>query len=96
MSPSTLKVIALICFVICAVLLFVAWERYQANAGNVAAMNQMRQSSPLSGMMGGVSMKPATPAATKYALVFAVLAVAGGVVCLIAAGHRRDLPISND
>ena len=92
MSPSTLKVIALICFVICAILLFMGWERYEANAGKVAAMNQMQQSSPLSGMMGGVRMKPATPAATKYALLFAILSGAGGIVCLLVARTQASTP----
>ena len=92
MTPSTLKIIALICFVICAVLLFVAWERYEANAGNVRAMNQMSQSSPLGGMMGRGQMTPATPAATKYALVFAALSAVGGVACLLGARAKAGTP----
>ena len=92
MTSSTLKIIALICFVVCAVLLFVAWERYQDNAGKVAAMNQMSQSSPLGGMIGGGQMKPATPAATKYALVFAGLSAVGGVACLLGARAKAGTP----
>jgi hypothetical protein len=80
-----MKYAAIGCFVICGVLLFVAYERYQTNASNVAAMNEMSRSSPLGGLMGGEHLTPATPASTKYALFFAVLAAAGGIACLVAA-----------
>lgn len=80
MSATTLRGIAIGCFVLCAILLFVAFERYQANAQNVEALRQ----SPFGNMMP-VQLEPATPAATKYALLFAVLSAAGGVVCLVVA-----------
>jgi len=89
MSNQSLKAGAVVCFLVCAVLLFVAFERYNTNAGNVQAMNQFSQSTPFgSGMggmggMGGGQLRPATPAATKYALVFALIAGAGGVFCLV-------------
>jgi hypothetical protein len=35
-------------------------------------------------------MTPATPAATKYALVFAVLSAAGGIACLVM-GSKKPL-----
>ena len=41
MSPSVLKGVGIGCFVVCAILLFVAWERYQDNANKVEAMNNM-------------------------------------------------------
>ena len=83
MDRKQMRIVGIVCLVICAICVFVAVERYQANAGNVRAMNAMRQSSPLGGMMGNVQMKPATPAATKYAMLFAVLSGVPGVVLLV-------------
>jgi len=95
-SAKNLKLIGVICFVVCAVLLFVAWERYEANASKVRAINELQKSSPLGREMGGAELKPATPAATKYALVFAVLAAGGGVACLVVAYQRAPsrLPLA--
>jgi hypothetical protein len=99
MSPGVLKGIGIGCFVLCAILLFVAWERYQDNAKKVDAANQMMQSSPfggespfggmMEGMTGSRKLEPATPAVTKYALVFAALSGVGGVVCLVMAAKTR-------
>jgi hypothetical protein len=79
--------------VVCAILLFVAWERYQDNANKVAAANRMMQSSPLSGMMGeltgGAKMEPGMPTATKYALVFAIISGIGGAGGLIVGMRKR-------
>src|SRR5438132_8554488 len=87
MSPSALKGIGIGCFVLCAILLFVAWERYQDNANKVEAANKMMGSSPLGGVMkemtGGAKLEPGMPDATKYALFFAALAAAGGAFCLV-------------
>ena len=96
MPAGTLKVIGVLCLVACAVLLFVAWERHRTNAGNVQAMNEMSKAmrrSPLGRMMpnspmGDVQVRPAMPPATKYALLFAVLAAAGGIACLIYASRQ--------
>jgi phage-related minor tail protein len=93
MSPGALKGIGIGCFVLCAILLFVAWERYQDNANKVEAANKMLHSSPFGGMMQGMQgltgspqLEPSAPAATKYALVFAVLSgIAGGVCFVIGA-----------
>ena len=82
MNAQQWKIAAIVCFIICGILLFVAWERYSTNAGNVAAMNQMRRSGPFAGMTGGGEMTPATPTATKYALVFAIASGAGGIFCI--------------
>ena len=60
MDKTTMKVVGIIALVICAVCIFVAIERYQNNANNVRAMNQFTSSSPLSGMMPQMQMKPAT------------------------------------
>ena len=42
-----MKIAGIVCLVVCAVCVFVAIERYSANADNVRAMNQMRQSMPM-------------------------------------------------
>ena len=93
MEKSQMKIFGIICFVICAVCLFIAFERYQTNANNVKALNQMQNSSPMGGMMRGMTgqtqMKPATPAATKYALLFALIAGVGGGV-LFAKGQPNN------
>jgi len=86
MSPVALKGIGIGCFVVCAILLFVAWERYNDNANRVAAANNMM--GPLGGMVnqmtgGNLQLEPGTPEATKYALFFAVLTGIGGVVCIV-------------
>jgi len=97
MSRSTLKNMGIGLSVLCLVLLFVAVERYQANAASVAAMNQMMQASPfgqnapfgLSAPFGQamplVHMTPGVPAITTYAVLFAILSAAGAVTCFIKA-----------
>lgn len=97
MSRSTLKNMSIGFSVLCFVLLFVAVERYQANAASVAAMNQMMQSSPLGqnapfglnapfgqGQPVG-QMTPGVPVITTYAVLFAILSAAGAVVCFLKA-----------
>ena len=88
MDKKQMKLFGIISLVICAVCIFVAVERYNTNAGNVRAMNAMQQSSPLGGMMGGGNMQPATPAATKYALLFAVISGIGGGVLLVKSNQN--------
>jgi hypothetical protein len=90
MEQKQMKVFGIVCLVICAICVFVAIERYNTNAGNVRAMNSLRQSSPLGGMMGGGNMKPATPAATKYALLFAAISGIGGAVLLGKSGQEKS------
>lgn len=92
MEPKHLKIVGVVCLVVCAVCLFIAYERYQANAGNVQAMNQMMQSSPLGGMTRGAQLTPATPAATKYALLFAAVTGLGGAGTLVYASKASDSP----
>jgi hypothetical protein len=74
---KNLRIAGVILLVVCGVCLFVAFERYQANANNVRAM---------SGLMGGIggALEPATPAATKHALLFALLSGGGALYCLTA------------
>jgi hypothetical protein len=86
MSPGALKGVGIGCFVVCLILLFVAWERYQDNANKVEAMNKM--AGGMAGQMmgafgGGAKLEPGVPDATKYALFFAVLTGIGGVVCMV-------------
>jgi hypothetical protein len=90
MDKKQMKVFGIVCLVICAVCVFVAIERYNTNAKNVRAMNSLQQSSPLGGMMGGGNMKPATPAATKYAMVFAAISGIGGAVLLVKSGQKES------
>ena len=90
MDKKQMKLSGIACLVICAICIVVAIERYNTNAGNVRAMNAFQQSSPLRDMMGGGSMKPATPVATKYALLFAVLSGIGGAVLLVQSGNKAS------
>ncbi len=89
-----MKILGIVCLVVCAVCVFIAIERYQTNAKKVQAMNQfMNQgSSPLGGMMKGMTgaVKPATPAATKYALFFALITGVGGGVLLVKSQSNKD------
>ena len=78
MDKELMKLAGVVALVVCAICIFVAVERCQANANNVKAMNQIGQSSPLSGMMGVGEMKPVTPAVSKYAIVFALASGIGG------------------
>ena len=82
MDRNQMKIIGIVALVICAICIFVAIERYQTNVNNVKAVNQLRQSSPLSGMMGDAEVQPATPMATKYAALFAVVSGVGGGILL--------------
>ena len=98
MSSGALKGLGVGCFVLCAILLFVAWERYDSNAKAVEAANRMMQSSPFGvespfgGMMqqmtGRPKLEPSVPAATTYSLLFAALSAVGGVVCLVSAQKK--------
>ena len=74
--------------IICAVCVFVAVERYQANASNVKAMSAMAGGFPFGGP--GMKLQPATPAATKYALFFALLSGTGGLGLLAISGRRQS------
>ncbi len=69
-----MKISGIVCLILCAICLFVAVERYNANAGNVRAMQTFN--------ITGMELKPATPAVTKYAVFFAVLTGVGGGILL--------------
>ncbi len=49
MEKHQMKLLGIVCLIVCAVCVFIAFERYQTNANNVQAMNQFRNSSPLGG-----------------------------------------------
>jgi hypothetical protein len=89
MTPHNLKPIGITCFVVCAICLFVAFERYQTNAANVKAMQRITQSTPFGGASPLGDLQPATPAVTKYALFFAFIAGAGGVFCFARSGPPK-------
>ena len=80
MNP--MKMTGIVLLVVALVCVFVAVERYQANASNVAAVNAFG-GGMMKAMTGGQAIEPATPAATKYAALFAVIAIVGGVTCLV-------------
>jgi len=82
MDKKQMKIAGIVALVVCAICIFVAVERYQTNANNVKAMNQIQRSSPLSGMLNVGEIKPGTPAATKYAALFAAVSGIGGGVIL--------------
>jgi uncharacterized membrane protein YfcA len=85
MNSQMMKILGVVALVICLVCIFVAVERYNTNAKNVRAMNQMRQAVGMGNNLPGMQaqMKPAIPTATKYAGFFAVLFGAGGAVLLV-------------
>ncbi len=100
MDSQTMKILGIVALVICAVCIFVAIERYNTNAKNVQAMNQMRQSMPMGNTMPGMggAMKPATPAATKYAILFALIFGGGGAFLLVkgASTSQAKAPESGE
>ena len=96
MEKSQMKIAAIVCLVISAVCIFIAVERYQTNANNVRAMKQMmnNDATPLGGMMnqmtGGVQIEAKTPAATKYAILFAAITAAAGGILLVKSNSSVD------
>jgi hypothetical protein len=89
MSSSMLKAAGIGCFVVCAILLFVAWERYQDNVNQVEAAKRLMGALPYAGIVnqarGEPKLEPAIPPVTKYAIFFAALAGVGGVACVVFA-----------
>jgi hypothetical protein len=91
MDKNVMRVLGIVALVVCAVCVFVAIERYQTNAKNVRAMNR----GPIR-MPGGGTLetnfevfKPATPAATKYAIFFALISGVGGAVLLAVSAQTK-------
>ena len=83
MDKKQMKIAGIVALVVCAICVFVAVERYQTNANSAEAANNLLQSSPLSGMMKAGEITPGTPAATKYAALFAAVSGIGGGVLLV-------------
>jgi hypothetical protein len=77
MTPQNYKTAAIVCFVLCAIFIFVAIERSQANASSVEAINQLTGSA--------LELRPATPTGAVYAWFFAILTGIGGAFCLSRA-----------
>ena len=90
MKPQHLRPIGIACFAVCAICLFVAFERYEANASNVDAMKKMTQALPFGDDSPFGNIQPATPAATKYALFVALLSGAGGIFCFACSGKPKS------
>ena len=90
MDKNQMKMTGIVCLIISAICIFVAVERYNANAGNVKAMNAFSQSSPLGGMMGVGKVTPATPAAAKYAIFFALISGIGRAT-LVLKGSAEEV-----
>jgi nitrate reductase gamma subunit len=72
------KPIAYTLFGVAALLVFIAAERYSANASNVEAMNHLAMGPVLGG-----TMTPATPTVSLYCGLFAAVAAVAGVVLLL-------------
>ncbi|MBI9016567.1 MAG: hypothetical protein JEZ07_04815 [Phycisphaerae bacterium] len=96
MDNNLMKTLGIVCLVICAICIFVAVERYQSNADSVNAMNSMMNSLPLGGMMGRGPVKPATPAATKYAIFFALITGVSGAVLLVKSNNDTPSKITTE
>lgn len=92
MDSKTLKLLGIICLVICIISIFAAVERYQTNARNVRAMNQGPIRLPGRGTLetNFEVFKPAMPVSTKYGIFFAVLSGGGAAVCFIASSSKAD------
>ncbi len=85
MTPQNLKTAGIACFGICAICLFIAFERYQTNASNVNAMLRVTQAaaSPF------IETRPITPTTTKLALSLAFIFAAGGTFCFVRVGRHK-------
>lgn len=88
MDKKQMMIIGIVCLAVCVICIFVAIERYSANANSVRFMNNLQRSTPLGDM--GIRIKPAMPAATKYALFFAVLSGAGGGFLLFKSKQQEN------
>lgn len=92
MNPQ--RITALVCGLVCIICIFVAVERYQDNVAKVEAMNQFG-GGIVRAFNGGARMRPTAPAATKYAVFFAVLAGVGALAFAIA-GARHTARVSSE
>jgi hypothetical protein len=81
MNKSQLKVVGILCLVICLICLFVAVERYRTNAENVRIIRTQGWG-PIPEMVRWES-REGIPVATQYAVFFALLSGIGGGVLLL-------------
>lgn len=79
-ASNQLKIAGIVLLIVAAICVFVAIERYQANASAVNAMNELG-GGLLQGMAGG-ELRPSTPTASKYAIALALVCGGGGGYCL--------------
>jgi len=96
MDKKQMMIAGIVCLVVCAVCIFVAIERYNANASSVRALNSLQRNSPLGNMGLNLNVKPATPAATKYAIFFALLSGVGGGFLLFKSKQEDSPSIQSD
>lgn len=91
MNNTQLKHIAFGCFLVSLIFFFVGWERYQANAADIAALNQLNQAGQnslmghaLTGLFGAAptQLTPGIPSITVYMIFFGVLTALVGVYLL--------------
>ena len=95
LSPGALKGIGIGCFVLCGILLFMAWERYQDYARKVEEANRvldlfvgvLKQTTGSAPLVEGKS-DPGVPPATIISLLFAALSAIGGAVCFVVAAKK--------
>jgi len=79
MNKSQMKVTGIVCLVICLICLFVAVERYRANAENVRIV----QAGGIFPDMVRWQVREGIPVETQYAVFFAFLSGIGGGVLLL-------------
>jgi len=63
MEKSQMKILGIVCLVVCLICVFVAVERYQTNTKNVRAVKQFmnNNAAPLGSMMSTEKMRATTP-----------------------------------
>ena len=85
-----MKIAAYVCLFVSLTCLFITVERCSDNASKVEAMNQHLDQNPLGEMFtGGQKLEPAMPAASKYALFFAITSGIAGMVMLVKSREER-------
>lgn len=95
LSPGALMGIGIGCFVLCGILLFVAWERYQDYARKVEEANRffesvvgvLKQTTGSAPVVEGES-EPGVPPATIISLLFAGLFAISGAACFVVAAKK--------
>jgi hypothetical protein len=102
MSSGALRVIAIGCFVLCAILLFVARERHKRNAQAIDTANRIVLAFPVGNkppatgtmerILGDSKVKSGATSAATLPIVFAALFGVAGVVSLVIAQKKQEPP----